>query len=733
LPLRSALLVGIALGTPLAAQETAAPRAPVLQTGDVIDFGADTLSYSDNDQIVTATGAVRLDRERNRLTADEVTYNRATGQVEARGHVVTTDADGNRAYGDRVILSESLRDGAIDNILLVLQDGGRLAARSAVRVDGRSTLDHATYSPCPVEGDDGCPRTPDWQIEAVTVVHDPVKHRISYRQARFRLFGRTVAALPAFSHPDGGAPNSTGLLAPEVGYRNGLGFSLATPINIALGPDRQLTVTPWFYSEVQPALEVKARQLFATGAVQARAFFTYAPLTVYAPDGFTQLTRGDAFRGYFETNGQFQHSAEWRSTFSVRLTTDNTFNPRYGVDYDDTLRSTYALERFRANSYLSISGWFFQGLRPGDRRRATPFVLPLIDYRWVPDARPFGGQLTVVANTLVLSRNGGQNERRGVASIQWDRSVFTPLGQRVTFSLLGRSDVFDVADASLATLRRYAGRDGVHARAVPLGAVDVEWPFAGPLYGGEQTITPRAQLVSAPLRLNQAYPDEDSRAIAFEDVSLFALNRFSGYDRIEGGSRVNYGVTYRYTRPRLALEAEVGQSYRFDGRQANFPLGTGLTTAWSDIVGRTTVKYGNWFEATHRFRIDERTRHVRRNEADIVLGSRQTYLTIGYARVVNAIVIEDLPNLEELRLGGRAAFLKHWSVFGSTTVDLTTARLQPGLTTDGFSPIRHRFGFQYEDDCLRFGVAWRRNYISYGDYRAGNTYLLTLAFKNLGR
>ena len=731
--LRPALLAGIALNAPLAAQEAVPTRSATVQTGDVIDFAADQMTYSDNDQIVTAIGAVRLDRDRNRLTADEVSYNRATGQVEARGNVVTTDPDGNKAYGDRIILSDTLKDGAIDNILLVLKDGGRLAARSAVRVDGRSTLDHATYSPCPVVGNDGCPRTPDWQIEAVTVVHDPVKHRISYRHARFRMFGRTVAALPAFSHPDGGAPNSTGLLTPEVGYRNGLGFSIATPVNVALGPDRQLIVTPWIYSEVEPAIEIKAHQLFATGAVQARTFFTYAPLTIYAADGSTQLTRGNAFRGSFEANGQFQHSSEWRSTFSVRLTTDNTFNPRYGFDYDDTLRSTYALERFRANSYLSVSGWYFQGLRPNDRRGATPIVLPLIDYRWMPDAHPLGGQLTVVANTLVLSRTDGQSERRGVAYAEWDRSVFTPLGQRVTFSLLGRGDVFDVSDAALATLRRYAGRDGVRARAVPQGAIDVEWPFAGPLYGGEQTITPRAQLVSAPLRVNQSYPDEDSRAVALEDVSLFALNRFPGYDRIEGGSRVTYGVTYRYTRPNLALESEIGQSYRFDGRQANFPVGTGLTTAWSDIVGRTTVKYGSWFEATHRFRLDERTRHVRRNEADIIIGSRQTYLTVGYARVANAIVIEDLPNLEELRLGARAAFLKHWSVFGSTTIDLTTARLQPGLTTDGFSPIRHRFGFQYEDDCLRFGLSWRRNYISYGDFRAGNTYLLTLAFKNLGR
>jgi LPS-assembly protein len=31
------------------------------------------------------------------------------------------------------------------------------------------------------------------------------------------------------------------------------------------------------------------------------------------------------------------------------------------------------------------------------------------------------------------------------------------------------------------------------------------------------------------------------------------------------------------------------------------------------------------------------------------------------------------------------------------------------------------------------GITWRRDYQTTGDARAGNSYLLTLSFKNLGR
>ena len=64
---------------------------------------------------------------------------------------------------------------------------------------------------------------------------------------------------------------------------------------------------------------------------------------------------------------------------------------------------------------------------------------------------------------------------------------------------------------------------------------------------------------------------------------------------------------------------------------------------------------------------------------------------------------------------------------------LTTKSQEPTTTAGGFEPIRHRLGVQYEDECFRFGVTWRRDYITDRDFRAGNSYIFTIAFKNLGR
>jgi len=181
------------------------------------------------------------------------------------------------------------------------------------------------------------------------------------------------------------------------------------------------------------------------------------------------------------------------------------------------------------------------------------------------------------------------------------------------------------------------------------------------------------------------------------------------------------------------LTTEIGQSLRVAGTGNDFPSGSGLSDTLSDFVGRTSFKYGRMFELTHRFRVDRSSLAVLRNEFDIQIGSPATYATIGYVKLDRNILLEDLEDREELRAGGRIALARYWSAYGSAVVDLTTRSNNPAATGDGFTPIRHRIGAEYEDECFRLGVSWRRDYVGDRDFRPGNNFLLTLAFKTSTR
>ncbi|MDB5688086.1 MAG: LPS-assembly protein LptD, partial [Rhizorhabdus sp.] len=257
----------------------------------------------------------------------------------------------------------------------------------------------------------------------------------------------------------------------------------------------------------------------------------------------------------------------------------------------------------------------------------------------------------------------------------------------------------------------------------------------GEFMGGTQRITPRIQLVASPPASNLNIPNEDSRSVDLEDSNLFALNRFPGYDRWEGSSRVTYGLDYAFDGPGLSIIANVGQSYRFSSQAQIFPDGTGLSNQTSDIVGRTTVKFRNFLELTHRYRLDKDNFALRRNEFDATFGSKATYLTVGYLKLDRNIdpTLEDLRDREEIRLGGRVQIGRYFSIFGSTTIDLTSVAEDPTSTADGYQPVRHRLGIAYTDDCLDIGLTWRRDYDTSGDATSGNSFLLRLAFRGLGR
>jgi LPS-assembly protein len=713
-----------------------APSAAADEAPAEVAFSADQLVYEETSDIVTASGEVRMNREGYNLRADSVSWNRGSGEVRATGDVRVVSPGGDVAYADSVQLEDTLKDGVVHNMLLVLADGGRLAATEATRRDGYTTLYHAAYTPCAVTNAEGCPKDPTWQINAVQVLHDPVRHRITYQGATLNLFGMAMLPLPGLSHPDGSQGGGTGFLVPELRYSRRNGLEISAPYYLRFAANRDLTLTPHVYTGVLPMLEADYRQLTSNGAFQARGYLTYGSrlqLDPLAPPGGGNEDKGA--RGYIEASGRLILSPAWTVTGALRYATDRTFMRRYDISRDDRLRSVIDAERITAYSYISIAGWAFEGLRLTDVQGMQPIALPAIDARWRLADPILGGRIELQANSLAIVRPEGQDSQRAFASARWERRSITALGQELVLTAFARGDIYHASDTLLTQTVSYRGREGWSGRFIGAAAADLRWPFVGEFLGGTQRLTPRIQFVASPPTENLDIPNEDARAVDLEDSNLFALNRFPGYDRWEDGVRVTYGADWDIELPGIAISTNIGQSYRLNNRATILASGTGLSGRFSDIVGRTNVRFGRLVSFVHRFRFDKDNGALRRNEIDATVGGRRTYATIGYLRLDRDIdpAIEDLRDREEIRFGGRVSFARYWSIFGSTVIDLTSRREDPLSISDGFEPIRHRLGILYDDDCIELGITWRRDYENSGDARRGNTFLIRVALRNLGR
>ena len=706
------------------------PDEPSLGEGPIA-FEADGISYDGNNEVVTATGNVVLRRSGQSVRADSVSWNRTSGQIVASGNVRFVDADGNQLFTERVELTDELKAGAMENLLLALREGGRLAAvRGERAADGTIVLTRAAYSACAVEDETtGCPKNPSWRITAARVVYDPDAKRVRFRGARLELFGLALLPLPGLELTTDGRAIS-GLLVPDIRLSASNGVELSESYYLRLAENRDLEVKGYVYTEALPMVSAQYRALTDIGAYQVTGYATRSKRITVSGTPTTALD----FRGYLFTNGRFQLSPSWSATFSGRIASDRTFLRRYDISRDDRLRSMIDVERIAPNSYLSIAGWATQTLRVGDSQGQVPIALPVIDYRRRLSDPLLGGKIELQANSLAIFRTAGQDTQRAFASARWDLRRLTSLGQEVTLTALARGDIYHSDENALTATAIYRGNPGWQGRAVATAALDVKWPLVGEFARGTQVLTPRFQIVASPKLRNLAVPNEDARAIELEDSNLFALNRFPGYDRIEDGVRFTYGVDWQWDRPGWRVKSTIGQSYRLTSKPTLLPDGTGLASRLSDVVGRTEIRYRDFVKVTHRFRLDKDTLAVRRNEFDATIGSQDTYAEIGYLRLNRDISagIEDLKDREELRFAGRVAFKRYWSLFGSGVINLTDRAEDPTLGSDGFQPLRTRLGLAYQDDCLELAFTWRRDYVATGDARKGNTFQIHFALKNLG-
>jgi LPS-assembly protein len=250
-----------------------------------------------------------------------------------------------------------------------------------------------------------------------------------------------------------------------------------------------------------------------------------------------------------------------------------------------------------------------------------------------------------------------------------------------------------------------------------------------PLAGGNALIEPIAAIVAAPNGGNPAaIPDEDSLGFEFDETSLFVPNRFPGYDRVDSGQRVDYGLHGELNTQSFGnWDTLIGESYRFEQSSA-FAAGSGLNYRRSDVVGRVGVSTGPFLDFLYRFRLDHDDLAMRRQEASVSVGQSNLRVNLSY------ISIAPIPGLvapgsgiavsgDQVSAGLTAALTRYWSV---ALVDTRNVAGGGGATIASGATVTYR------DDCFAVIGALTQSGISIGEVHPGVSLLITFVFKDLG-
>ena len=156
-------------------------------------------------------------------------------------------------------------------------------------------------------------------------------------------------------------------------------------------------------------------------------------------------------------------------------------------------------------------------------------------------------------------------------------------------------------------------------RAMPTVGLEYRYPFINIQSWGTQTVEPIAQVIVRPNEQQIGrWPTEDAQSLMFDDSNLFRVDKYSGWDRVEGGGRANYGMQYTAQFNQAgSVNALFGQSYNLFGQNSfanggttNTGLNSGLDTTNSDYVARLSYQPNNIYTFTSRFRFNNDTLHA---------------------------------------------------------------------------------------------------------------------------
>jgi LPS-assembly protein len=397
-------------------------------------------------------------------------------------------------------------------------------------------------------------------------------------------------------------------------------------------------------------------------------------------------------------SGRFMLNDTWRTGFDAQLTDNDAYMRYYDISYLDRLTNDLFLENDVGRSRFAVTGYYFQGLRATDEQKTIPYVLPQVEFNYIPSVSVLGGQFRFDFNSIALGRSEGPDSDRVTGELNWRLPFIFAGGQLWTVVADARGDFFHVQNNDLVDFPATPTVAKDFERGIPYLALDWRWPFVSEGSAGHSFILePLAQLIAQPYGGNPAgLPIEDATSFEFDDNNIFSFNQLPGYDLVESGPRANVGFIADALYPGGEVQGLLGQTYRLKTDPVMTSL-TGESGTESDLVGRLTVKFPH-LDFTDRMDFDRSNGSVTRHEIYITGSYNRSSLQLSYLQLPADTALL-LPSREQVNAQADINIFENWQAFAAIERDLYAGQM---LDTE--------YGLGYEDECLAISLAYRRKY-----------------------
>jgi LPS-assembly protein len=738
---------------PVAAQSALTqPLSPKVAADAKMQLTASELVYDRDHNKVIAVGGVQIDYGGYKLVAKRVEYDQKSGRMMAIGEIEMLEPGGNRVYADKLDVTHDFANGFLDALRLETTDNTRMVAVKGRRINTDTLILYkGVYTAC-----EPCREHPEkpplWQVKAERVIENGKTHTVRLESAHFELFGQPIAYVPVLELPDNTVKRKSGFLFPHMSSSQNLGFGLGISYYQTLTPHMDATATITGYTAQGALLGGEFRQQFEWGLHT----FQFAGINQIDSSRFTKDTsdyKNDQRFG-LSSQAKFTINPRWTFGWDVLWQSDNNFARTYSLfDSDQPIHTNqiYLTGLGRRNAFDMRAFYFdVQDADPTNlAEKQQAIVHPVIDYQYIHPEPILGGQFTATMNLQSLTRTttdkvsmidhvayddripgiAGTSDRF-TTDLDWRRTFILPGGLVLTPILGARGDGFrlDNNDPPAYSGDYYTGTDAT--RYMLTAGIEARYPILMTTDNSSHVIEPIVQVFARPNeQLSGALPNEDAQSFVFDASNLFSEDKFSGFDRVEGGTRANVGFRYTGTFDSgYIIRGVFGESFQLAGKNSfathdlvNVGADSGLETKRSDFVGAAGIEIPNGLSFSLGGRADEKTLDIQRADSTVGYNGKKLQTEITYSRIA-AQPEYGFPNDgDEIQTTSAIKLKDFWSVYGSFTWDLNNNVVS-----------RRGIGFAYDDTCTIFAIGFSQTKdiadTSANDWQIG----ARLSFRTLG-
>jgi len=674
---------------------------------------ANYIEHHNEISLISAMGEVEIINGTQILRADKITYDSLNNSILAEGNVSLNDNKDNIFFSENMELTGDFKKGVIRNFSSILNDGSSLSANIIIRdnVNGDS-LEKVIYTRCkPCEDDIN--KAPIWQIRALKSNRNIKDGIIEYNNIILDVYDIPILYMPYISHADPSIKKSSGLLSPKLTSNTIFGFSYSQPYYFSLSKHRDITITPTMTSDEGLIMETNYRSLRAKGSSNIETSFTRGSHVNI--DG----KENNKFRGHVDFKIAEKVNKNWTIGLNAIRASDFSYLSRYnmGNDSDGSLTQRAYLAGNHKDFYAKVEAMYFQPLNAFKSNRNVPLILPNIKMAWYKN-HTNGIQRKIVLDGNIITKADASNSQKLSLKSSWNKNKISKSGHIFNVKFSGHADIYRNKKTDNS---KVVGQKGTHEKFRAIPKFETMWRFPLVSYYKNKAILiePIIQGILAPKGGN---PDSihnlDSIDFELSDHNLFSSNRFSGIDRVEEGSKVNFGLkTTLHSAKYGELTSVLGRSWNILKPQEEYISGTGLSKKLSNIVGNIIYNSKNSIVLGYHFRRDALNFRSQRDTLNIAYNGNPITANIDYT------MVRDDPVPTQSMLSEQAQISLSWQIAENWK---TNIRQNRDLRKSNWGNAINSYGhIEYKNECITIRLQAERKHQTLIDVPDTNEYSIS--------